>query len=72
MRKRSVKSTALTIECYAAIRIGELIDISTLSATKGIAWALADRRDEQNRMRIRRGETLPFLRIAHVRIEEIR
>lgn len=54
------------------IRFSETIDLSTLSETADGARALADRRDAQNRMAIRRGEMLPVLRVARVQIEEVR
>lgn len=67
------------LERYAAIRPavldnGTLIeqpDLSTLSDTNDGALRLAQRRDEQNHMAIRRGNAYPFRRIARVRVEEV-
>ena len=67
LRRLSGKSIGCPIH---GIWISEQVDLSTLSGSPEAARALADRRDAQNRMKIRRGEALPHLRIARVQIKE--
>lgn len=59
---------------WAAIRTddgeNEYVDVSTLAATDGDAWRLAERQDLANRKAIGRRERFRHLRIVRVRIIE--